>query len=75
MIVDFRAKKYNLHEVDITKKEDIRKAILEFQPDFVIHTAAQRFPDKVDKDPDAAQILNVDSTQFIVDVAGKPLYL
>uniref|UniRef100_A0A1B6KPV6 Methionine adenosyltransferase 2 subunit beta n=1 Tax=Graphocephala atropunctata TaxID=36148 RepID=A0A1B6KPV6_9HEMI len=60
-----------LHELDITKKEDVEKAITDFHPDFVIHAAAQRFPDKVDSDPEAARCLNVDATSFVVDAAAK----
>lgn len=61
----------NLHKVDITNKEEIRNAICDFRPSFVIHSAAQRFPDKVDSDPEAAHTLNVEATRYIVDAAGK----
>uniref|UniRef100_A0A1B6GWV8 Methionine adenosyltransferase 2 subunit beta n=1 Tax=Cuerna arida TaxID=1464854 RepID=A0A1B6GWV8_9HEMI len=60
-----------LHELDITKRDDVEKVITEFRPDFVIHAAAQRFPDKVDSDPDAARRLNVDATGYVVDAAAK----
>lgn len=61
----------NLHKVDITNKEEVRKAVRDFRPSFIVHSAAQRFPDKVDSDPEAAYTLNVEATRYIVDAAGK----
>lgn len=61
----------NLHKLDITIEDDVEKAIREFQPNFIIHAAAQRFPDKVESDPQAAKILNVEATKYIVQAAGN----
>ncbi|KAG6209686.1 hypothetical protein E4U47_003374 [Claviceps purpurea] len=39
------------------------KLLTKIQPDVVVHAAAQRFPDKVDQDPEAARALNTEASQ------------
>lgn len=60
-----------LHRVDITKDSEVLASIKEFRPDMIIHTAAQRYPDKVDKDPEAAKKLNVEATRNLCTIASK----
>ena len=43
-----------------------------FQPSIVIHSAAERKPDAVEKQPEATQKLNVAATRSICKQAGKP---
>jgi len=47
-----------LTQLDLTSKEDVEKAFVEFWPDWVIHCAAERRPDVAEKDPDGARTLN-----------------
>ena len=37
---------------------------------FIIHCAAQRFPDKVNQDPEGALKLNVEATKNLATLAG-----
>ena len=37
----------------------------EYKPDFLIHSAAQRFPDKMQENPEQARILNVEATKAL----------
>jgi len=41
------------------------------QPNIIVHCAAERFPDKVDKDPQGAYELNVEVSAHLADVASK----
>lgn len=40
-------------------------------PDAIIHCAAERFPDKVERDPQAAYNLNVEVSAHLADLASK----
>ena len=61
----------DLHKLDITNFGAVTSAITKFKPTFIIHSAAQRFPDKVSADPEGARRLNVDSTFHLADTADK----
>lgn len=41
------------------------------QPHVIVHCAAERFPDKVDTDPQGAYDLNVGVTAHLAEVASK----
>ena len=41
------------------------------QPEAVIHCAAERRPDVVEKDPSRAEKVNVESTRILYDLASK----
>jgi len=57
--------------VDICHKEEIIKIIEDFKPAFIIHCAAQRFPDKVNQDPEGALKLNVEATKNLATLAAN----
>lgn len=61
----------NLHKLDIKVEDDVKKTIEDVRPNFIIHAAAQRFPDKVESDPEGAKTLNVEATRYIVETAGR----
>ena len=69
----------NLVQVDLTNLDQAKKIILDNKPDVLVHAAAQRFPDKMQKDPELARRLNVDATKVLAeslkDVGGKMLYI
>ncbi|XP_075222190.1 methionine adenosyltransferase 2 subunit beta-like [Lycorma delicatula] len=68
--VAFSRVKEGLHKLDLTNKEAVIKAITEFKPSVVVHSAAQRYPDLVEKDPDLATVINVDATKYITEAAA-----
>ena len=41
-----------------------------FQPSIIIHSAAERRPDAVEKQPEATRLINVESTRYICEAAG-----
>ena len=61
----------NLVKVDFSDLDAIAAFIREQKPDFLVHAAAQRFPDQVDKDPEAARKLNVKATESLAKCLGK----
>lgn len=48
---------------------------MQFKPRFLIHCAAQRFPEKVDLDPEGAANINIDATRYLAKVAGMNTFL
>ena len=69
----------NLVQVDLTNLDQAKEIILDNKPDVLVHAAAQRFPDKMQKDPELARRLNVDATKVLAeslkDFGGKMLYI
>uniref|UniRef100_T1JJJ9 Translation factor GUF1 homolog, mitochondrial n=1 Tax=Strigamia maritima TaxID=126957 RepID=T1JJJ9_STRMM len=65
-----RADKYNLHKLDLTDFKNVEEFIDKTEPDFIIHSAAQRAPDQVDKNFEAAAELNVHATQNLARIAA-----
>ena len=49
----------NLKKLDLTDEKATADYFIQLKPQIVIHAAAQRFPDKVEKDYEAALELNV----------------
>ncbi|KAK2593849.1 hypothetical protein QQS21_008426 [Conoideocrella luteorostrata] len=58
--------KLDLENEDVT---ELNKVIDETKPQIIIHSAAQRFPDKVDKDPTAARALNITASRRLAQAA------
>jgi len=58
-------------EMDITKKEEVEKFILEKKPDVIFHCAAYTAVDKAEVDEDVCQKVNVLGTKNIVDASIK----
>lgn len=59
----------SLIKVDLTDAEQIAKIVKEKKPDVIVHSAAQRFPDKVEKDYDASYALNVTASKNLAAAA------
>lgn len=59
-----------MHKLDLTDFSAVTAAITQFKPTFIIHSAAQRFPEKVSADPEAARRINVDATFHLAETAG-----
>ena len=52
-------------KVDLTDIPSIKSFVTEQKPDFLIHSAAQRFPDKMQENPEQARLLNVEATKAL----------
>jgi len=49
-----------LTKLDLTDFNSVETFLTSIEPDLIIHTAAERRPDKVEKDPIKSNLLNVD---------------
>jgi len=54
-----------LVQMDITDNDAMDKLIASTKPNLIIHSAAQRFPDQMEKEPEKSWKLNVDTTQHL----------
>jgi S-adenosylmethionine synthetase len=63
--------KDDLIRVDLQDNESLTKIFEVYRPSVVIHSAAERRPDHVQKDEDKAKALNVTATQNITSLCSK----
>ena len=61
----------NLVKLDLTDLDATRNFIEKSRPGFLVHAAAQRFPDKMEKDPEASLKLNVESTRALAEAVSE----
>ncbi|XP_002741389.1 methionine adenosyltransferase 2 subunit beta-like [Saccoglossus kowalevskii] len=61
----------SLKKVDITDEEQVRNVMKEFKPSVVVHSAAERRPDIVEKQEEVTKKLNVDTTAMIARLCGE----
>ncbi|KAJ8132265.1 hypothetical protein O1611_g1355 [Lasiodiplodia mahajangana] len=57
-------------KVDLAKPEEVEAALDQVKPNVVIHCAANRFPDKCDKDPEGTRALNVTATESLATLCA-----
>jgi UDP-glucose 4-epimerase len=55
--------------LDITNRDAVRVAVVEFQPDVIVHSAAWTAVDACESDPDRAFAVNAMGTRFIVEAS------
>ena len=60
-----------IRRVDLRSRESVETRVVDFSPDIVIHCAANRFPDRCEKDPNAAEEVNVAATSHLARVVEK----
>ncbi|GAC97960.1 hypothetical protein PHSY_005548 [Pseudozyma hubeiensis SY62] len=60
-----------LVKLDLTDAAAVESCLQDFKPDVIIHTAAERRPDVVEKDPAASHAINVDAPATIATLASK----
>ncbi|KAM0258829.1 hypothetical protein ACHAQJ_003671 [Trichoderma viride] len=65
-----RADGIDILKVDLESAADVAKTLDETRPQVVVHCAAQRFPDKVDKDPEGARALNIAASKLLASVTA-----
>lgn len=58
-------------EADITKSDEVRRALMKFRPNVVIHAAAIPSPDICEEDPAHAYLVNVHGTRHVVEAANE----
>jgi dTDP-4-dehydrorhamnose reductase len=63
--------------LDITDRDSVRAAVMEFHPDAIVHSAAWTAVDACEADPDRAHAVNAMGTRFVVEAArlvGAPVH-
>ncbi|KAH6686353.1 RmlD substrate binding domain-containing protein [Plectosphaerella plurivora] len=65
-----RADGVSVFKADLGKSNEVEKLLDDVKPRVVVHCAAQRFPDKVDKDPEASKALNVTATRTLAGLCA-----
>ncbi|KAL2018329.1 hypothetical protein VTK56DRAFT_932 [Thermocarpiscus australiensis] len=66
-----RADGTSILRVDLSNAAEIEKVIEEQKPQVVVHCAANRFPDKVDKDPEGTRIVNVEASRGLARLCAQ----
>uniref|UniRef100_A0A2R5LN12 Methionine adenosyltransferase 2 subunit beta n=1 Tax=Ornithodoros turicata TaxID=34597 RepID=A0A2R5LN12_9ACAR len=61
----------DLVAVDLTNFDESANVILQAKPDIIVHSAAQRVPDKVEKEPERSHALNVEASKNLAHLAEK----
>lgn len=65
-----RADGVDVLKVNLESAADVAKTLDETRPQVVVHCAAQRFPDKVGKDPEGARALNIAASKLLASVTA-----
>ncbi|KAI1437314.1 NAD(P)-binding protein [Xylaria sp. CBS 124048] len=65
-----RADGSTILKVDLAKPNDVDAALDTIKPNVVVHCAANRFPDKCDKDPEGTRALNVTATESLASLCA-----
>lgn len=60
-----------LVKLDLTDPAAVESCLKDFQPDVVVHTAAERRPDVVENDPAASHAINVEAPASIATLASQ----
>ena len=63
--------KGNLKKLDLRNKDEVARVVEEFRPTIVIHSAAERRPDIVEKNEEETKMLNVTATRNIAEASSK----
>lgn len=65
-----RADGKTLRKVDLEDGAAVAAVLDDVRPTVVVHCAANRFPDKVDKDPQGTRRLNIDASQALASLCA-----
>ncbi|KAI3477613.1 hypothetical protein L1887_60653 [Cichorium endivia] len=60
-----------LVKLDLTDPAAVESCLKDFQPDVIVHTAAERRPDVVENDPAASHAINVEAPASIATLAAQ----
>ncbi|KAI2622118.1 NAD(P)-binding protein [Hypomontagnella submonticulosa] len=71
-----RADGSSILKVDLVDAQQLEAALDNVKPQVVVHCAANRFPDKCDKDPEGTRALNVEATRTLASLcASRGIFL
>lgn len=61
----------NFKKVNLLDFTDVKKAFKEFSPDIFIHSAAERRPDIMKKNPEDSWKLNIDTVSYLTELCNR----
>lgn len=67
----FSRTREDLLRVDLRDRAEVEKVLVDFRPTVVVHAAAERRPDEVERNPEAALALNVTATETLAELCSK----
>ncbi|KAI0169597.1 NAD(P)-binding protein [Hypoxylon sp. FL1284] len=71
-----RADGVSVLKVDLVNAKEVAAALDNVKPQAVVHCAANRFPDKCDKDPEGTRAINVEATRSLASLcADRDVFL
>ncbi|KAI1405910.1 NAD(P)-binding protein [Hypoxylon fuscum] len=71
-----RADGVSILKVDLVNAEEVATTLDNVKPQVVVHCAANRFPDKCDKDPEGTRAINVEATKSLASLcAARDIFL
>ncbi|KAH8920800.1 NAD(P)-binding protein [Atractiella rhizophila] len=62
-------------KLDLTDTNAVKSLLESYKPDAIVHCAAERRPDVAEKDPSAAERLNVEATRTLAQYDGLLVYV
>ncbi|KAI0443958.1 methionine adenosyltransferase 2 subunit beta [Xylaria telfairii] len=65
-----RADGSTILKVDLARPDEVEAVLGKVEPNVVVHCAANRFPDKCDKDPEGTRALNVTATESLASLCA-----
>ncbi|KAI1762722.1 NAD(P)-binding protein [Hypoxylon sp. FL1150] len=71
-----RADGVSVLKVDLVNADEVATTLANVKPQAVVHCAANRFPDKCDKDPEGTRAINVEATRSLASqCAARDIFL
>ncbi|XXH00539.1 hypothetical protein Hte_006887 [Hypoxylon texense] len=71
-----RADGISILKVDLVNADEVATTLDNVKPQAVVHCAANRFPDKCDKDPEGTRAINVEATRSLASLcAARDIFL
>ena len=67
----FSRARSGLRRVDLRDRAEVESLLEDFRPQIVVHAAAERRPDVVEKNPDATEALNVSASRHLAELCSK----
>jgi dTDP-4-dehydrorhamnose reductase len=67
----FRRSGEKMPSVDLRDEGKVEACVAAHKPEIIIHAAAERRPDLIEKSPDDAWEINVSSTQYLIEAAKR----
>jgi len=66
-----RADGHSILKLNLENAEEVEKALDDTRTRVVVHCAANRFPDKVDEDPEGTRKLNIEASRALAKLCAK----